>query len=1355
MKQSAIIFVFALLAGTFATANADDIYFTHIGEKEGLSQSTVLDIEQDTKGNMWFATYNGLNRYDGYMFTVFRHDDSDSTSIASDIIRTVTSDESGRIWAGTYSGLSLYDPDTERFRNFTILCDGRHTSVDHIVTMDGDRLLLGTSSGLRIFDTRKNQFTALKSLPDLSRDEITSMTGNMELIFIGTKKGRLIKISSDGRAIEEMHVPFFNGNRVQALFIGKSSVLWAGTEGYGLFRINLEDWSFRHYSTRTHNISSDYIRSICPAPDGNLWIGTFTSLNVFTPAAETFKIYGSDPVRPGSLSQASVRAIYKDSQGGMWIGTYYGGINYWHPLTRRFSSISNIPYKNSLNDNIVSCIAEDHDGTIWIGTNSGGVNRYDPSTGRFSFYTTADGLGANDIKSLYIDRHHVYAGTHHGGLGIIDKDKGDIENHAEKGGNVYSVLPYKDGNLLLGMVNGNIYRFSLKDRSYHPVTDTGTGKPVNTGKLITMKCDSRGRIWAGTETGLKIFSMKDDSASPSDIMQYVRELDATFVNCIYETDDRKFWIGTRNGLYCFDEREKNLAHYSLKDGLPGNVICGILEDGKGRLWISTGNGLSCFEPRKRLFKNYVSSDGLPGNQFNISSYCRTADGKMYFGGIDGITVFEPDKMQENHFIPPVNITGLYVANSMVKPDDGSGILSRHIGNTSCIKLKEGNSSFTLTFSVPDYVSWKKNRFAYRLEGFEDQWRIVSDPIRAATYSNLEPGKYRFLVTAANKDGIWNEKPASLDITVKPHWYNTAWSRFVLLCIVLILAYIAARHLWIRKKMKMQLAFEKVDKERIREVNEMKIRFFINMSHEIRTPLTMISAPLQELLSRVKDKWELKRLRYMEKSTDRLLYLVNQLMDYRRAEMGVFHLKVRKTELQPLLEKIFGYYMEAAETEKIDYRIESSLEGKEIWFDSHYIEMILNNLLSNAFKYTAQGQSITLSACIEDDRCVLKVKDTGSGISREKIGHIFERFYQSDSSHVGSGIGLALVKNLAGLHHGGVSVDSAPGKGSCFTVWFPVEASAYQPHEMENADGYTEEEAVYSSNPARVHIRNIMEDRNIAEGRGGSGAAVNEDGGIAAIAAPETESAGQKPKVMVVEDDRDIREYLSDGLSEEFDVKTAENGQEAVETMKKWLPDIILSDVMMPVMDGIKLCRAVKQNIETSHIPVIMLSAKSDIKWQMEGLEAGADDYIPKPFTLAIVTGKVKNMIRTRASAIRHFAEANIVKPETLALNKLDEDFLKKAVASVEAHLDDSGFSADMFAEAMNMSRSNLHIKMKALTGSSSMDFIRKIRMSKACELLKDGRYSVAQVSDMVGYSSPAYFSTSFKKHFGCLPSEYK
>ena len=523
-----------------------------------------------------------------------------------------------------------------------------------------------------------------------------------------------------------------------------------------------------------------------------------------------------------------------------------------------------------------------------------------------------------------------------------------------------------------------------------------------------------------------------------------------------------------------------------------------------------------------------------------------------------------------------------------------------------------------------------------------------------------------------------------------------------------------------------------------------------MSHEIRTPLTMISAPLQELLARVKDKWELRRLRYMEKSTDRLLYLVNQLMDYRRAEMGVFHLKVRKTELQPLLEKIFGYYMEAAESEKIDYRIESALEGKEICFDFRYMEMILNNLLSNAFKYTSRGQSITLYAYIEDDRCILKVKDTGAGISQEKAGRIFERFYQSDSGHVGSGIGLALVKNLAELHHGGVSVDSAPGKGSCFTVWFPAEASAYLPHEMENDD----EEAVYSSNPSRVHVRSIMDDRDSTDDSDSS-PAENEAESIAAMAAPETGSAGQKPKVMVVEDDRDIREYLSAGLSEEFDVAAAGNGLEAMETMKKWLPDIILSDVMMPVMDGIKLCRTVKQNIETSHIPVIMLSAKSDIKWQMEGLGAGADDYIPKPFTLAIVAGKVKNMIRTRMSAIRHFAETNVVKPETIALNKLDEDFLKKAVASVEAHLDDSGFSADMFAEAMNMSRSNLHIKMKALTGSSSMDFIRKIRMSKACELLKDGRYSVAEVSDLVGYSSPAYFTTSFKKHFGCLPSEYK
>lgn len=1349
-----------------AAAVSGEVSFVHLGSEQGLSQNTVLSIEQDRKGNMWFATYDGLNRYDGYTFTVFRHDGEDSLSIASDIIRIVETDGRDRLWIGTYAGLSLYDPDLDTFRNFDFGDGDVPVEVRGIAPMDNDILLLDTSAGLLFFNSASGCLSDRKLPVSLDGDTVTAISRQNDNILIGTLNGRLLRMSSDGGNIEDISHPSLSGSRIQSILMESHSLIYIGTEGHGLYRINLDDGEAVRFSTASGDLSSDYVRSICSDASGNLWVGTFSALNVMDRKTGRFTSFVSNPANYGSLSQSSVRSIFKDSQGGMWVGTYFGGLNYWHPLLRRFSSIRSIPYHNSLNDNVISCIIEDSSGKMWIGTNSGGVNRFDPETGQFSFYTMEDGLWSNDIKALYMEGNKVYVGSHLGGLGIIDTATGRIRqidigagsrygNIPYQDRSIYSIIPYQDGSVLLGMVGGNIWRFSTGSEKSAPVTDASTGSILNVGNLVSMKADSKGRIWVGTESGVRIYRGKGDTLAPLDILPRNPGLDGTFVNCIEESAGDRFWIGSRNGLYCFDEADGTLAHYTVKDGLPSNVIYGILEDDAGNLWISSGIGLSRFDQESRTFRNYTYADGLQDNQFCLYSYCRASDGRMYFGGINGITVFDPSALPDNLFIPAVSITELFVSSTRIRPGDGSGILSSDISETKEIHLREGNSSFSLTFAVTDYISWKQNVFAYRLDNYEKEWQHVMNPERTVSYTNLPPGKYRFLVTAANKDGFWNEKPAELSIIIHPHWYNTVWARLLFILVLAAVAVSSARYLWIRKRMEMQIEFEKVDKERIRELNEMKLRFFINISHELRTPLTMIVAPLQDLLVSVKDKWVLKKLKFIGKSTERLLYLVNQLMDYRRAELGVFHLKVRKAEIHPLLAEIFDYYRQLAASGNIDYRFESSLEGKELYFDRKYVEIILNNLLSNAFKYTPSGRSITLAARMDGEMCLLQVKDTGQGIAPEKQSLVFERFYQVDQNHVGSGIGLGLVKNLAEMHHGRVGLESEPGRGSTFSVWLPAGEEAYSESEIspEADDG-----PVYSSNPAELHILNAS---NYETGN-------NDLPNDEADAVRETEAdmpdtsgqdisqgaEGNPATVLIAEDNAEIREYLSEGLASKYRIVTSENGQDALDKMKAGLPDIILTDVMMPVMDGLKLCRIVKQNLQTSHIPVLILSAKSEVKWQMSGFGAGADDYIPKPFSMAIVEAKVANILRTRLSTIEHYSKSSRVEPEQMALNKIDENFLKKAVSEVEKHIDNPDFSADQFAESMNMSRSNLHIKMKALTGSSAMDFIRKIRFSKACELLKDGRYSIADISSMVGFSSPAYFTTSFKKHIGCLPSEY-
>ena len=511
-----------------------------------------------------------------------------------------------------------------------------------------------------------------------------------------------------------------------------------------------------------------------------------------------------------------------------------------------------------------------------------------------------------------------------------------------------------------------------------------------------------------------------------------------------------------------------------------------------------------------------------------------------------------------------------------------------------------------------------------------------------------------------------------------------------------------------------------------------MRFFINISHELRTPLTLILTPLQEIINKISDRWTRNQLEYIQRNANRLLHLVNQLMDYRRAELGVFELKAKKGNAHQLIQDNFLFYDKLARHKKITYTLHSELEDKEVLFDANYLELIVNNLLSNAFKYTESGQSITVTLKEENGWLLLQVSDTGIGIPINKQGKIFERFYQIESEHVGSGIGLSLVQRLIELHHGRIELDSEENKGSTFSVYLPQDLSVYKPSELASNNEQNEEEQVYSTNSKAMYFIDTEKVEN------------------------ESVESGDKKRgtILIVEDNNEIRRYLNNGLADLFNTLEAGNGEEALEKLKDNEVDVIVTDVMMPVMDGIKLCKNVKQNIRTCHIPVIILSAKTDIKDQMEGLQMGADDYIPKPFSLAILTTKIQNMMRTRRRMLDKYAKSLEVEPEKITFNAMDEALLKRAMAIVEKNMDNIEFSTDEFAREMNMSRSNLHLKLKAITGESTIDFIRKIRFNEAAKLLKDGRYTVAEVSTMVGFNTPSYFATSFKKYFGCLPTEY-
>ena len=1316
--------------------NTEDITFSHISINEGLSQSTVFSITQDNADNMWFATYDGVNRYDGYEFTIYRHKEQDSTSIAGDIARCVMTDSKGRVFVGTDKGVSYYDRATDSFVNFLIK-DRKNVLVTDIVELSDGKYMVNSGNKLLVLDVPSSTYSDAVLPVGLSEKNVSSLYKVNNSIYVGCLDGGLQIYSYDkGKLVASSSYDI--GSRIQSMLLLNLYELWIGTEGSGLVVLDVRSGDMAHYrhDGKKGSISSDYIRSLAKDSNGRLWVGTFNDLNIYVKSSDSFITYTNDQTDPESLSQRSVRCIYKDNQGGMWLGTFFGGLNYYHPLKNRFRNIRHEPYKNSLSDNVVSCIVEDEKSRLWIGTNDGGLNCYNPADGTFRFYlfdSSDDGISreSNNVKSVYIDEasDKVYVGTHAGGMKEIDRRTGSIRHRyiseaSSPSNSIYVILPRDSKTLWLGTLNG-LFVYNTADGSFTPETDASLfGKAI-----YAMHKDTSGCLWIALDDEMLKYSVEDGKLKKSSFgIKGIGNIKTA--QCIYQAVDGRIWIGTRMGLYGIDVKKGELIHLSDADGLPNNVVYGIEEDSFSNIWVSTNMGLSCYSPLNDKFRNFTIDDGIQSNQFNSYSHCRTSDGQLYFGGINGITTFRPELLIDNPYSPSPVITKLMLYDREVRPGDDTGILKKHISDTDSITLDNSHRSFTLKFVVSNYLAGQHNTFSYKLEGYDENWTQVQSN-RSVSYINLPHGEYCFKVRSANNDGKWNNNPETLYIRILPVWYETWWARMLIFILVVIVISLVLRYFWIKKQMQAQLELEHKEKIHQEEINQMKMRFFINISHELRTPLTLIMAPVQEMKLRTTDRWMKEQLGFVERNTTRLLHMVNQLMDYRRAELGVFKLRVERSNIYSIVKECFSFYEKLAKHKSLSYNLVSDLDGTEVLADAKYIEIILNNLLSNSFKYTKEG-SITVNLSLKDGFLVLSVSDTGVGIAPNKHKKIFERFFQLDSEHIGSGIGLSLVQRLVELHHGTIELESEPGKGSTFYVYLPQDISVYKEDEIAGSLPDTETPAHFTNTKETFFIDSDDDVKSVDD---------------------DADSL-ERGTILVVEDNDEVRHYLKSGLSKVFTVLQAENGEVALELLKKNTVDIVITDVMMPVMDGVKLCKNIKQNVSTSHIPVIMLSAKTDMNDQKEALGMGADDYIPKPFSLSLVISKIQNMMRTRRRMLEHYSKELTVEPEKVTFNPVDEELLKKAMEIVKKNLDNTDFSTEDFASQMNMSRSNLHLKLKAITGESAIEFIKKIRFSEACRLLKEGRYNIAEISTMVGFSTPSYFATSFKKYIGCLPTEY-
>ncbi|WP_353132349.1 two-component regulator propeller domain-containing protein [Pseudopedobacter sp.] len=1324
--------------------------FRTISIEQGLSQSTVYTIIQDSLGFLWMGTQDGLNRYDGGSFQVYRPVKKDKNSIESSYIRSLFLDSKGVLWVGGNKGISSFDYVKESFKNYSLKIKPGEWFVTSINKDKKERLWVSTSGGeLYVHDAKKDTFHQIDlQAYNKGINNVWHIARIDSHFLLGTDAG-VFQFDPVSHKINRF--PIDKKVKINYIFVDKQHV-WAGTEGFGLFEYNRISKTVKQYrhlvGSAGVSLADNDVRSIEKDESGNLWVGTFKGLSIFNKEDGSIQNYLHQSSVPYTLSQNSVRYIYRDKQHGMWMGTFYGGVSYYHSDDIRFSFLNRNTGNLSLNDHVVNVIKEDPQKNIWIGTNDKGLNFWDRKKGIIRYYSHSEAdinsLASNNIKAIEFDGSgNVLIGTHNAGLNYFNPATGKtiVFRHKEDDGAsiagdmVYALLRDKSGRIWVGTRSG-LDRFNASTRSFSHLYLDKRGTRLSSDEITTLEEDSKGRIWIGTTNGVNILypdQLIFDTFSGS-------KLNNDVVTSITEDKKGRIWVATRDGINLYNEKTKSFSVFKDNKNLVKGIVYGIISDNEGNLWLSLSKNLLKFNPDKKLYQLFDIKDGLQNNQFNLSAVDRTSDGMLLFGGINGLTYFYPKDVTPKKMKLDLTFTGMEVLNKPVFAGDAHNILNQHIDKQEVLKLNHDQKQFTINFNTFNYISPNKIKYLYQLEGFDHDWQeTVAVP--KVTYTNLKAGNYTFRVKAIGPLGE-SSPERMLKIKILPPWWKSNW--FFLLITALCIGGVYMAYSIVTERMKTlhqlkmerlqrefttnKLNLERLEREKIDSINKMKTDFFTNISHEFRTPLTLIIAPLEELMNnKVSEKTVKKYHELILLNTRRLLNLVDQLLEFRKAEAGTRKLKLTKGDIVSFVHDVYSSFIVLSEKNGIKYSFKSTENRLPLSFDKDAIEKICFNLLSNAFKYTPKGGAIEISLTKSSHEVVIIVSDTGIGIDAEEQRSVFERFYQVDNQemNLGSGIGLAFTKKLVDLHGGTIQLNSKKGEGSVFAVNIPIV------DEVQTENLNAEEFSLVIENTVAQEYAETEEFEEEPEG-----------------------VTDEKEHLLIVDDNYEIVDFLHSHLSKRFQTTVAYNGKEALEILEEQSFDLIISDVMMPEIDGIQVCKKIKQNINTCHIPIILLTAKNETQHQIKGLEAGADDYVTKPFSMSLLYAKIQSILKSRKRLKEFYSESKEIVPENIAFNTLDEEFLRQAIATIEKHLSDSDFSVDKFSREVGMSRSNLYLKLKAITGESATDFIKRIRFKKAVELLESKQYTVAQVAYMCGFNSPSYFSTAFKQYYDCMPTEY-
>ena len=1309
---------------------------------------------------MWFGTASGLNRYDGYIFKTFRHKENDSTSLNDDLIVKIQEGPHNKFWIDTRYGQCIFDPVSEKaMLNTLAWCRQLKLPAAPVTVIAKDKQgcfwFAQTGFGLSRYNPvahtvhRFQRRPVTSNTPDIT-DVVADNAGNIWVMY---NDGLLEGYHTATEKIMYSNAGLFKKNTAlrYRLFADADNDLWIYTQGnpQGVFCYNSKNNQLVHYhrDAPASRLNTNLVTGMQQDNNGMIWIITdHGGVNLLNKKTGAIAYLENKPEDVKSISQNSVNAIYRDNTGIIWLGTYKKGINYYHeniikfPVYRHLlSDVHSLPYDD------VNRFVEDDKGNLWIGTNGGGLIYYDRTTGKFSTYkhnpANTNSISNDVIVSLCIDHNKkLWIGSYYGGLDCYDgqrfihykNDPADTTSISDN--SIWEIYEDAQQQLWIGTLSGGLNRFDPKTNTFVHYRQGA----LNSNYIDALAEDQDGNLWIGTESGINIRNKQTGRFTYyTHDSKDQRSLGNNSVTALLKDSRGNMWVATRNGLNFFDKATSSFRHFGQVNGLSENNILTLMEDNGQALWLGTTNGLSRASVQygangalQVQFRNYDERDGLQGREFNENAALKTKQGELIFGGANGFNIINPDAISHNTIVPEVVLTDLRVFDKSPQPGEvvnNRVLLKTAISEVKEITLKYHENIFSLEFAALNYSNPEKNQYQYKLEGFNNDWLTTDGTHRTVTYTNLDPGKYVFRVKASNGDGIWNEQGAALIVTILPPFWRTIPAFCIYALLVAAILFVARRLTIQRAHMRFQLAQQKKEAERIHELDLLKLKFFTNVSHEFRTPLSLIMAPVEKMLKQTHEQEQKKQYQLIYRNARRLLALVNQLLDFRKLEMRELRLYPSLGDIVSFVKEVTCSFTDMAGAKHINFNFTTDIPALQISFDPDKLERILFNLLSNAFKFTPEHGAIQVLVELQpgtgDNQqaqyVAINVKDSGIGIPAEDRERIFERFFQHDVPgsilNQGSGIGLAISKEFVRLHQGTIAVESEVGKGTCFTVLLPVTTPVPEPVATVTS-ALTEPVEEQTEQPGKT--------------------------------------SRKKPVILIVDDNEDIRFYLKDNLRRNYIVYEAVNGAEGWEKTKQLQPDLVVSDVMMPVMDGMELCRTIKHDKHTSHIPVILLTARSAAEPKLEAFQVGANDYVTKPFSFEMLQSRIKNLLAQQEAMRKLFQKQIEVNPSEISVTSVDEQFIRQSIETVEQNISNPEFSVEDLSRALHMSRVALYKKLLALTGKSPLDFIRTIRLKRAAQLLEKSQYNISEIAYEVGFNNPKYFARTFRKEFGVLPSEY-